>query len=91
MAIAPPASSSRAPLRRSRYVEVTCAKCGLGWEVSDRRERAIRAEGTTPICPDCRWPRKRLRPGPADYAFWTERFSTDEIRLLAAALFGPWE
>lgn len=76
--------------RSSLYVEVTCAKCGGRWEVSCRRGRAIRAEGTTPICPDCRRP-PRSRPGPADYRFWTERFSTAEIRVLAAALFGPWD
>jgi NAD-dependent SIR2 family protein deacetylase len=76
--------------RKGLCVEVTCAECGDRWEVSERRERAVRAEGTVPICPDCRR-RPRPRPGPADYRFWTDRFSMDEIRLLAAALFGPWE
>jgi len=87
MAIAAATSRRHLVERKSLCAEVTCQLCGGKYEVSERRKRAIRAEGTTPICPDCRRP-PRPRPGPDDYAFWTSRFSMEEIRVLGTAFWG---
>jgi hypothetical protein len=64
---------------------VSCGDCGGSFELSARRARIYRNEGTAPRCADCRSAREPVvTPALRDY--WLDRYTLDEIRELAACL-----
>jgi hypothetical protein len=67
-------------------VPVRCGSCGGGFELSARRARIYRNEGTAPRCSDCRSARSQVVVTPALRRWWLDRYTLDEIREMAATL-----
>jgi hypothetical protein len=67
-------------------VLLTCGECGGAFELSARRARIYRNEGTFPRCGECRSTRSHVNVTPAMRAYWLDRFTLDEIRVLAVEL-----
>lgn len=64
----------------SERVQVKCPECG------EKRSLSLRQARRAGKCPFCRYPIKIIVN---DYykRFWTDRFSADEIQVLASAIF----
>ena len=64
-----------------------CPSCNTQRDFSPEHEARIR-RGAAPLtpCRECRRPRPK--PTERDRAWWLERFTLDEIRDMATALFG---
>ena len=72
--------------RRQPATIVTCCDCGQGFELSARNAQRYRSEGRDPRCRECRRP-PRPKPTERDRAWWTDRFTPEEIRDMVEALF----
>jgi len=77
---------SPGPIRSTRSVTLRCQKCGRREDRSDRVARNYRDRPF--LCSECRRP-ERARPSEKDRRYWTERFSFEEIREIAAGIWGP--
>jgi hypothetical protein len=64
---------------------VVCGDCEYSFEISARREYDWRRKGRQPVCEPCRRPPKPVTE--EDRQWWLERFSLDEIRQIAVALW----
>jgi hypothetical protein len=69
-------------------VLVTCGECGGAVELSARRARIYRNEGTAPRCNECRSARSLVVVTSALRRWWLDRYTLDEIRLMAAEFDG---
>lgn len=69
-------------------VEVECDACGIDFVLSARNHRNHVRRGTSPRCGECRHGRApREGPDEEDRRFWRERFSIEEICMLAWAIW----
>jgi len=66
---------------------VRCRDCGDEFELSARRARDHRNADTTPRCRRCRYGAKPPKVTQAMRDYWLERFTVDEIRELAGAMW----
>lgn len=66
---------------------VRCGACGGDFELSARRVRHVRAESLPLRCRSCRTGRVTPEPTEAHRRWWLDRFTVDEIREMAAALW----
>ena len=80
-------ASTVAERRRQSDVEVRCVECGERYTLSARRALEYRREGREPRCRECRRP-ARQPPSAADRRYWLERFTLEEIKELANAIWG---
>jgi hypothetical protein len=77
-----PASAVEAPRA------VRCGACGCAFELSARNVRAARTRREEPKCGECRGRRQVPTVTAAHRCWWLERFTLEEIRELAEAVFG---
>src|SRR4029079_7564622 len=68
-------------------VRVRCGECGGAFELSARNARVHRKRGSAPKCSRCRYGAKPPKVTQAMRDYWLERFTLDEIRELAAAMW----
>jgi hypothetical protein len=71
--------------------ELVCGDCGDAFSISAHTLRMHRRAGTEPICHDCRHPRREPTPAEAARlrAWWLQRFTLDECREIAEAIWLP--
>ena len=67
-------------------VLVNCGECAGQFELSARRARIYRNEDTAPRCGECRSVRSQVVVTPALRRWWLDRYTLDEIRVMAAEL-----
>jgi hypothetical protein len=70
---------------------VRCRDCGGRFELTARNARTWRTRGLEPQCVDCRRTRRELSPAEAARlrAWWLQRFTLDECREIAEAIWLP--
>lgn len=66
-------------------VTICCKGCGSPWRVSQTYARRVSNGQFAGICRNCRYP-TRIHVTQAHRNYWTDRYSMDEIRELAAGL-----
>lgn len=66
---------------------VVCEGCGAAFELSARNVRANRQAGKPLRCRRCRGTSETRTATEADKRWWLERFTLDEIRQLAEAIW----
>lgn len=66
---------------------VHVCECGTTFELSARNTRIHRNRGTSPRCDRCRYGTKPPKVTDAHRRYWLERFTLDEIRELAGAIW----
>jgi hypothetical protein len=71
--------------RRTPFVEVKCAGCGIRYDLSERRRFAYEKAGRKPLCADCQRP-PTVKVTVELCQWWRDRYSPAEIRELAAGL-----
>lgn len=74
-------------LRPNATVRVSCVRCDDVYVITDRQRRRKLSEGRPHICSLCRAVRAP-KPTPAYYNYWLQRYSMEEIRAMAAAIWG---
>lgn len=73
--------------RASTLVNIRCEECGDIDRITDRQYRRKLYEGRPHVCRICRVTTVR-KPTTADYDYWLDRYSLDEIKDIAQAIWG---
>ena len=67
---------------------VACSSCHGPYAVSPRTIRDMRVKNRLPVCPHCRCGTP-INVSPDDLVFWLDRFTIQEIVVLAEEIWGP--
>lgn len=68
--------------------QIRCVECNSHARISERQRRFYISEKRDYTCSTCRPRKYPVQTSSADKAFWLERFSIDEIRDMAIAIWG---
>ncbi len=77
-----------AKVRAPDWVLVLCEDCGRPFHLSGRQGRSLRAEERSARCLPCRRV-NGARVTQEHYDFWLDRFTLEEIAVMAEASWGP--